>query len=323
MDKQVIFRLVNECKYALMGLHNAFGFDFNKPFKAAYFESNFTIASARKVLDIPFDDFIIIIRNPANYCRGDRFSVVKAIGDGFDLISGRELGYFRNYKQSLDDYFRKSDFNEDRKSKAARVYLFYQAPEYRRRAKARAIDYFGRYIVKDTIKGHYNGIEYASQVELMPLDDNGHRFTWHPCGERTICTSDMKTLENCIDKSGYILTARRQDYKRRAAELRRERQRAAYLKTDDTAKVNELGNMIAATKAAVIVELEKAATPGEFDKVGEKINGWHGLKWIVYNFENYKAKTAAREYASIKDAITAYNRIAYELEALTKEGETK
>ena len=319
MENQIAAKLNKACKYALMQLHNAFGFDFEKPFNMVYFEGNFTIASARKMLGAPSENFIIIIRNPNNYFRGDRFSVVKAIGDGFDLVEGRTLGYFNNYKQSLDDYFRKSDFNEDRKSKSAQVYLFYQAQEYRHKAKVKAIDYFKRYAVKDVTRGLYNGTEYASQVKLMPLDDNGHCFTWHPCGSRTIYKPDLKPLEECIDKSGYILTERRSDLKCRAEALRRERARAAYLKTDDTAKAQELEKKFAATKAAIISELEKATTSEEFDKVGKKIDGWHGLRWIIGDINRYNAKTAARDYASIEDANKAYNEITNGLEALTKE----
>lgn len=319
MNNQIAVKLNKACKYAFMQLHNAFGFDFEKPFTMVYHEGNFTIASARKLLGVEYDDFIIIIRNPENYCRRDRFMVVKAIGGGFDLVEGRTLGYYNNYRQSLDDYFRKSDFNEDRKSKTAQVFLFYQAKEYRHPKKTSSFDSSKRYKVGKVTKGSYNGTEYASQVELMPLDDNGHRFTWHPCGERTFYAGNLKTLENCIDKSGYILTERRSDLECRAKALRRERERAAYLKTDDTAKAQELEKKFAATKAAIISELEKATTSEEFDKVGKKIDGWHGLRWIIGDINRYKAKTAARDYASIEDANKAYNEIASGLEALTKE----
>lgn len=323
MNNQIAVKLNKACKYAFMQLHTAFGFDFEKPFNMVYHEGNFTIASARKLLGVEFDNFIIIIRNPGNYCRRDRFMVVKAIGGGFDLVEGRTLGYYNNFRQSLDDYSRKSDFNDDRKSARAQAYFLYQAKEYRRKAKVKSIDYFKRYAVKDVTRGLYNGKEYASQVELMPLDDNGHRFTWHPCGERTIYAPELKPIEDCIDKSGYILTARRQDYARRAAELRRERQRAAYLETDDAAKVQELEKKFAATKAAIISELEKATTPDEFDKVGKKCEGWHGLRWILNDLNRYKTRTAARDYTSIDEATRAYNDIFKALEALTKEGETK
>ena len=271
MYNQIAFRLVQSCKYALRQINHAFGYDFEKPFKITYFEGNFTIAAARKNIGVEYDDFIIIIHNPDNYCRRDRFMVVKAVGGGFDLVEGRALGYYNNFRQSLDYYYRKSDFNDDRKSKNAQAYFLYQAKEYRRP-------------VKPTPRPSY----YIRRNDIV------------------------------FDKCGNNITDRRQDYARRAEALRRERARAAYLETNDAAKVQELENRIAAAKAAIIKELEKAATPDEFDKVGKKCEGWHGLRWIVWHFESYKKRTAEKDYPSVKAANEAYNEIFNELENLTK-----
>ena len=276
MYNQIAFRLVQSCKNSLRQLNRAFGYDFEKPFKITYFEGNFTIAAARKNIGVEYDDFIILIRNPDAYFHGDRFMVVKAVGGGFDLVEGRALGYFNNYKQSLDDYFRKSDFNDDRKSKSAQAYFLYQAKEYRRPVK--------------------------------PVKKYGYYYSRN---------------HDEFDKCGNNLTERRSELLCRAEVLRRERQRAAYLATDDTAKVQELEKKFATTKAAIISELEKATTPDEFEKVGEKIKGWHGLRWIVWHFESYKKRTADKDYPSIDAATAAYTEIVKELEALTKDGEAK
>lgn len=272
MNNQIAVKLNKACKYALMQLHNAFGFDFEKPFIMVYHEGNFTIASARKLLGVEFDDFIIIIRNPEKYCRRDRFMVVKAIGGGFDLVEGRTLGYYNNFRQSLDDYFRKSDFNDDRKSTKAQAYFLYQPKRYRRP-------------VKPTPRPTY----YSRRDDIF-------------------------------DKCGNNITERRNELIRRAEALRRERKRAAYLETDDAAKVQELEKKIAATKAAIISELEKATTENDYKKVGERIGGWHGLKWIVWHFGNYKKRTAEKDYPSIEAANGAYNEIVKDLENLM-EGE--
>ena len=105
MNNQIAVKLNKACKYAFMQLHNAFGFDFEKPFTMVYHEGNFTIASARKLLGVEYDDFIIIIRNPEDRCYGDRYRVVKATAGGFDLVEHRDLGYYGDWKKRLDDYF--------------------------------------------------------------------------------------------------------------------------------------------------------------------------------------------------------------------------
>lgn len=272
MNNQIAVKLNKACRYAFMQLHNAFGFDFEKPFAMVYHEGSFTIASARKLLGVEFDDFIIIIRNPEDYCHGDRYMVVKASGGGFDLVEGRALGYYNNYKQSLDDYFRKSDFNDDRKSTKAQAYFLYQAKEHRRP-------------VKPTPRPSY----YYRNNDIV------------------------------FDKCGNNITERRNDLIRRAEALRRERKRAAYLETDDAGKVKELENRIAATKTAIIKELEAATTSEDYKKVGEKISGWHGLKWVVWHFGSYKKRTADKDYPSIDAATAAYSEIVKDLEALTSE----
>ena len=317
MKNQIAFGLVKSCKYALRQLNNAFGYDFEKPFNMVYFEGNFTVAGARKLLGVEYDNFIIVVKSPNSYFH-NRFMIVKAVCDGFELVSSRELGYFGSLDKRLDSYYIKADFNDDRKSKNAQAFFVYQAKEYRRPIKkVKPFDYAGRYKVGHVTKGSYNGNEYASQIDLMPLGSNGHKFTWKP-NEGIYSTKNRQTLENCIDKSGYILTERRRELKARAEALRQERQRAAYLKTDDTAKVNEIAEKIAAAKAAIIKELEKATTPDEFNKIGESVKGWHGLRWIVYNFEIYKRRTAERDYPSVEAANKAYNEIAQDLENLTK-----
>lgn len=317
MENQIAFKLVKSCKYALRQLNNAFGYDFEKPFNMVYFEGNFTVAGARKLLGVEHDNFIIIVKNPNSYFH-NRFMIVKAVGDGFDLVTSRELGYYGSLDKRLDDYYRKSDFNDDRKSKSAQAYFLYQAKEYRRPIKKeKRFNYAGRYKVLDVTKGNYNGNEYARQVDLMPFDSNGRKFTWEPNGG-IYSTKNRYTLVNCIDKSGYILIERRRDLKARAEALRTERARAAYLKTDDSAKIDELARKIETTKAALIDELSKAATPDEFAKLGKKIDGWHGLRWIVYYFDIYKSKTAAREYRSIDEATRAYKELVNELENITK-----
>lgn len=275
MNNQIAVKLNKACKYALMQLNHAFGIDFEKPFTMVYHEGNFTIASARKLVGVEYDDFIIIIRNPENYCRRDRFMVVKAIGGGFDLVEGRALGYYNNFRQSLDHYFRKSDFNDDRKSTKAQAYFLYQAKEYRRPVKPERPPYY------------------------------------------------IRRNDVIFDKSGNNITERRNDLKRRADALRRERARAAYLETDDAAKVQELGKRIAATKAAIISELEKATTENDYKKVGEKIGGWHGLKWVVWNFGIYKKRTAEKDYPSVETANGAYNEIVKDLENLTEGDQAK
>lgn len=275
MKNQIAVKLNKACKYAFMQLHNAFGFDFEKPFNMVYHEGNFTIASARKLLGVEFDNFIIIIRNPENYCRRDRFMVVKAIGGGFDLVEGRTLGYYNNFRQSLDDYFRKSDFNDDRKSTKAQAYFLYQPERYRRPVKA------------------------------------------------TPRPSYYNRRDDIFDKCGNNVTERRNELIRRAEALRRERKRAEYLETDDAAKVQELEKKIAATKAAIISELEKATTENDYKKVGEKIGGWHGLKWVVWHFGNYKKRTAEKDYPSVDMATAAYNEIVKDLENLMEGEDTK
>lgn len=112
-----------------------------------------------------------------------------------------------------------------------------------------------------------------------------------------------------IDKSGYLLRERREDLKRRAAALRAEREKAAFLAADNSAKVEELRGMIEARKNELVRQLQQATTAEAVREVEKALCSWKGLGGIMGDFERFERNSAAKKYASIEEADRVYNGI--------------
>lgn len=185
---------------------------------------------------------------------------------------------FRCIKHNVCNFYTKGDFESVRKNPNAETFIIVQHPEYINKIDAeKPVDKSARY-TKAPSAGRYNGY-----------------YT--------------------LDKSGYILNGRFEELKRRANALRRDRAKAAYLLTDNSAKVENLRGLIAAKKEQIISELVAAETHEQISAVGKKLDWWRGLGGIVENFERYEAKSANHDYSSIEESERAYNDILEKLSA--------
>lgn len=185
---------------------------------------------------------------------------------------------FRYIGHNVDHFYTKGSFEELRKNAKAETFIIVQRPEYINKPDAeKPVDKSARY-TKAPSAGRYNGY-----------------YT--------------------LDKSGYILNGRFEELKRRANALRRDRAKAAYLLTDNSAKVAELRGLIAVKKSQIISELVAAETHEQISAVGKKLDWWRGLGGIVENFKRYEAKSANHDYPSIEESERAYNDILEKLSA--------
>ena len=121
-----------------------------------------------------------------------------------------------------------------------------------------------------------------------------------------------------IDKSGYLLAERRDDLRRRAAALRAEREKAAYMAADNSAEVEELRGMIEARKKEIVQQLQEATTAAELKEVETALSSWRGLGCIVSDFERFERNTAAKKYGSNEESERIYNGIKERLEKKTE-----
>lgn len=265
---------------AFRALHNEIGFDFEKPFTLFRIDGNFTIRKLENLIDEAGMDsrkdvVAILIRDEKAW--NSALHLVRLVDGKIDIDVTRKL--WSNF--DVDYFVTKGNFENMRKSRTSETFVIVQSRAF--------------------VKAH----------EEKPIDLNGRFKTAPSCrvwyGRNC---SDRHTL----DKSGYIVDIRKENLKRRADDLRKERAKNAYLLTDNTAKVEELRKKIAVRKAEIVNDLISATDAKSIKNVASKLD-WGGLYSVMSLFEDYERLTNTRGYSSIESSERAYNTILEKLGA--------
>lgn len=136
---------------ALQYLACNYGYDFQKPFKVTGLLGKFTANSIQKTTGS--DNGILLI------CKGREVRCVELNYGCFDVDINR------GYNYSIDYYFTKQNFEEDRKSGELGVFIIQQDSEYRRKIKKTSTSYTCRCDKKDLDKSGYNITETRAQLQ--------------------------------------------------------------------------------------------------------------------------------------------------------------
>jgi hypothetical protein len=116
---------------ALQFIADCYGYDFQKPFKVTGLLGKFTVNSIKKMTGS--NNGILLV------CKGTEVRCVELNTGKFKVEVPRD-----KYKYSIDDYYAKYSFEEDRKSGKLGVFIIQQDAEYKREVK-RTSTYLCRY----------------------------------------------------------------------------------------------------------------------------------------------------------------------------------
>ena len=323
MMNLLVKELLQREPQALKVLHNAELYDFTKDFTILKHDGKFTIAALEKeaaAAGHTADDSIIMCYTAGHKWDPDRLYMYKLTGAGKFEVEYKIYKYTtgRAYCK-IDDFYAKTQLNDTRKQDGLTTYIICQKKENQAAENPHAVDLAARFILKkyDTYTKS-NGTKYIDRVYLRRTDDTGSAYTYHDRSNIIYESRFTKTAINeVIDKSGYIVDKKRDDLKRRAAALRAEREKAAYLQTDNAAIIAGLDALFTETKNAIIEELKKATTYDEVYKIYRKLDGWHGLAGAAQDLERIKENDNARKYSSIENFTKAADSIRAELAKLT------
>lgn len=260
---------------AFRALHNEIGFDFEKPFALFRIDGNFTVRKLENLIDEAGmdswkDAVALLMHEPRSNWNKDLRLVTLEKGKINTDIRPR----------GLSNFWRKSDFEDMRKSRNAETFVIVQSYENVKLPSKRPVDLSARFVV-------------APQ-----------RMSWRYGNSKSYT----------LDKSGYIVDIRKENLEQRACNLRKERAKNAYLLTDNTAKVEELRKKIAVRKAEIVNDLISATDAKSVKDVASKLD-WGGLYSIMSLFEDYERLTNTRGYSSIESSERAYNNILEKLGA--------
>lgn len=114
---------------ALQFLARCYGYDFQKPFKVTGLLGKFTANSIQKM--IGSNNGILLV------CKGTEVRCVELNTGKFEVEIPRD-----KYKYSIAEYYRKYDFEEDRKRGQLGVFIIQQDAEYKRKVKRTSNSYY-------------------------------------------------------------------------------------------------------------------------------------------------------------------------------------
>ena len=114
---------------ALQFLACCYGYDFQKPFKVTGLLGKFTVNSIKKMTGS--NNGILLV------CKGTEVRCVELNTGKFKVEVPRD-----KYKYSIDDYYAKYSFEEDRKSGKLGVFIIQQDAEYKREVKRTSNSYY-------------------------------------------------------------------------------------------------------------------------------------------------------------------------------------
>lgn len=114
---------------ALQFLACCYGYDFQKPFRVTGLLGKFTANSIQKMTG-SYDGILLV-------CKGTEVCCVELNTGKFEIEIPRD-----KYKYSIAEYYRKSDFEEDRKSGKLGVFIIQQDAKYKRKVKRTSSSYY-------------------------------------------------------------------------------------------------------------------------------------------------------------------------------------
>lgn len=310
--------VLSECPLSLRALHDVFGYDFCKPYDIIKISGNYTVNRINKeaaALGYSVGAEIVVLTNDESKNGNDWGNALKAVqimGDDFNIEFSRRFPWYSG-RRSLDTFYSKGSFNELRKKLSAVAYVFVQErelmklPAVPKREILSVTDLTERFNVGD-VEYFYtrDNKRYVGGVEIARREGKGEKLKYKTgpfIGEY------LHDISEIFDKSGYCVRERRIDLKRRAKALRAEREKAAYIKTDDASKIEELRGLIEQRKAEIAKQLIAAKTSKEMEAVEKAVAWYKGLGGYMASFERFERNTLDKTYSSIAESERAYNAI--------------
>ena len=224
----------------------------------------------------------------------DRYYFIKITPTEFISV---ETTKHYSYSYKIDDYWSKSYFEEDRKKANNHYYVIAQRKnDLTAIPQERPLDFFDRYTIKDARQWCYTqgGESYIGKIEIRSksfANDKVREYSPSYCRGK-----EIKTIEEVIDKSGYIRAEARSELNRRARALEAERKAAAAKVYDSTAETERIRNGIAWIKAELVKLMSAAETKSDYSEIDKIVSK---MCWIVSDFEDHNKKIAEKSYPSI------------------------
>lgn len=315
--------------FTARALHDVFGIDYNKPFFGQIINGHFTarqVLTAIRAAGIDTANAVnIILTRPTtgNHWRRGEWQAVTIDDAGRVDIEHKDnnrSGNTTRKRAGFEYYFRKSDFEDDRKSGTAAAIVISQEAQHLHKPAEKTLDPDERYKVIDfnRCKCANTNDTYISRITLQRTTDAGTTAEiGNPSSPRVIYRGyfEPATVEDAIDKSGYLVYDRRREWKRRARALRADRDRVAANTVDYSGHIAELERLFKERKKTIAAALEAAQAPHELKKVNTMIDDYKtGLYLTALDMERWKEAAEKKNFTSPEKARAAFESIRAKLD---------
>ena len=299
-----IKELKQDSKSALKYLHDKFSFDFQKPVtiikEEGKFTANYVSIYLSKVITpfFPEDYEIVLLIRHYNYCNQlDKLHAVICDGDKFTVDVPR------GYKYDIDSFYNKRVFDEVRKKRTAYYYIIAQKKEHLCLEHSVAIDYTERFDYFPDRYEQYSdgkGNTYYHRVNVKEMSRNKKPI------QLDIQYRRFKSLNEIIDKSGYLIYEYRSQLMNRVHDYKTKKRKDEFLATDYSYTVKALNDLFETLKVQ-IADTVKNITNYNQARLAEK--AMDKFAWGLSYFIKYRERIENKEYDSKQYAESSEQNI--------------
>lgn len=303
--------LVKENPKALQFLHNAHGYDFEKPFYIGSIPGRFTYKMVNDCIKANIgNDFVsVILVKPKSRYFHERLHYATMKAGKFSINVDRAR--VRTWSFNVDTFVTVSDFEETRKSRTECAYIIAQKPEYMVTPKTeKPFVPDERYKVIDSVGRCTDGRGkvWINEIKLRRNDGSRNVTAYKPWDSFYPGENQSNVLEDYVDKSGYIVRMRRMELAGQAKKLRAQHNAEELARTDFSARKASIDAGIAAVKKLLADAIMAANTSEDVRIVERKVSSF---EWALYDAD--KAENG------VFSSVAAKNRHYDELERKIRE----
>ena len=277
--KNELNNLLSYSGKALQLCHEKHGMNFCKPYEIIEGYGNFTFNSIMKIIKQYAEnncEAVMFLENKNRY-RADyqKLFYVEIESCGFESVDTMK-GCF-DYR-GIDDFWRKSDFEKARKISEAHWFIVMQKREYLTNRKTYIAD-----LNVDRVR--YKG--YGNCYTLM--FDKRKEVTYH-----AVFYGKTPSVNEVLDKSGYIRWENVREYKRKAKALKAERDKAKANVFDCTKETDNIGVNIADIRKRISEAVLSGKSANNISDIMWK------LHWLEHDYRKHCNKIRDKEFQSVE-----------------------
>ncbi len=299
-----IKKLNQDNKNASQYLHDSFGFDFQKPFTVIKQDGKFTANSiingiSKKISDFSPDGYkiVLLIRYYDYNGKLERLHIATFDGKKFNIDVPR------GYDYDIDTFYSKGAFEHTRKNKTAYLFIVIQKNEYLIERKAGWHDTTVKYKYFPGTCEYWSdgkGNTYYNRIKIKEINKNGKPFEWDIRYQR------IKSLNEIIDKSGYLTVEYRNQLMNRVRNYKSKKRKDEFLATDYSCTIKALEALFEKLKIQIADTVKNITTYNQARLVEKAMDRF---AWGLTYFTKYRKKIEEKDYDSKQYAESSEQNI--------------